>query len=120
MEKPGLYLWLHLTLFVAFIVVEYGQSNFFFYQSVLIPDGFVDIGSYIRLNENTIKLVQDGDLFAYVYCLHIHLPTLAQVQKLNQQIEKQEEWETWCKNVSGPLDLPPSKFSTGSIHMHML
>ncbi|KAF9070408.1 hypothetical protein BDP27DRAFT_1323994 [Rhodocollybia butyracea] len=80
--------------------------------SVLIPDGFVDIGFYIRLGENTIKLVQDGDLFAYVYCLHTHLPTLAQVQKLNQQIEKQEEWEAWCKNVSGPLDLPPSRFST--------
>ncbi|KAJ3795948.1 hypothetical protein GGU11DRAFT_790213 [Lentinula aff. detonsa] len=74
------------------------------------PDGLVDLGSFIKQGENTIKISQKGDLSAYVFCLHVHEPTLAQIQRLNQVLDDDLEWENWCKSVSGPLNLPPSTF----------
>ncbi|KAF5391941.1 hypothetical protein D9757_001682 [Collybiopsis confluens] len=74
------------------------------------PDGFVDLGLYIKIGNNKIQISQNGDLSAYVFCLHIHTPTLAQVQKLNQMLQGAADWETWRQQVSRPLDLPPSRF----------
>ncbi|KAJ3865934.1 hypothetical protein EV359DRAFT_27655, partial [Lentinula novae-zelandiae] len=71
--------------------------------TVCTPDGFVDLGPFIEQGENTIKISQNGDLSAYVFCLHVHDPTLAQIQRLNQSLDANMEWELWCKSVSRPL-----------------
>ncbi|KAJ3828122.1 hypothetical protein F5880DRAFT_1473208, partial [Lentinula raphanica] len=75
------------------------------------PDELVDLGPYIKQGENYIKISQKGDLSAYVFCLHVHKPTLAQIERLNQLLDEDWEWDNWRKMVSGPLDLPPSKFT---------
>ncbi|KAJ4480396.1 hypothetical protein C8J55DRAFT_512632 [Lentinula edodes] len=79
--------------------------------TVCTPDGFVDLGPFIKQGENTIKISQNGDLSAYVFCLHVHDPTLAQIQRLNQVLDANMEWEIWCKSVSRPLNLEPSTFA---------
>ncbi|KAF8831596.1 hypothetical protein HHX47_DHR1000398 [Lentinula edodes] len=79
--------------------------------TVCTPDGFVDLGPFIKQGENIIKISQNGDLSAYVFCLHVHDPTLAQIQRLNQVLDANMEWEIWCKSVSRPLNLEPSTFA---------
>ncbi|KIK63766.1 hypothetical protein GYMLUDRAFT_451479 [Collybiopsis luxurians FD-317 M1] len=59
---------------------------------------------------NKIQICQNGDLSGYVFCLHIHTPTLAQVQKLNKMLQDETEWEEWKRSVSGPINIPPSRF----------
>ncbi|KAJ4488328.1 hypothetical protein J3R30DRAFT_922081 [Lentinula aciculospora] len=79
--------------------------------TVCTPDGLVDLGLFIRQGDNTIKISQRGDLSAYVFCLHVHEPTLAQIQRLNKVLNDDLEWGLWRKLVSRPLDLPGSLFA---------
>lgn len=56
------------------------------------PDNCVDISAFIRSGENAFSVVQQSDMSDYMFILHAHHPTPAQLSYLASCRQKREDW----------------------------
>ncbi|KAL4064584.1 hypothetical protein J3A83DRAFT_4100971, partial [Scleroderma citrinum] len=74
---------------------------------IVTPENCVDISSYIRLGDNSLQIVQYGDLSDYAFVLHAHHPTKAQLRDLSKIHTANEQWESFLESLSSPVTLEP-------------
>lgn len=56
------------------------------------PDNCVDISAFIKSGENAFSVVQQSDMSNYMFVLHAHHPTKAQLGHLASCRQKREDW----------------------------
>ncbi|KAG0700163.1 hypothetical protein DFH29DRAFT_807932 [Suillus ampliporus] len=65
------------------------------------PDNCVDVSAFIRSGENAFSVVQQSDVSEYMFILHAHHPTPAQLGYLAACRHRHEDWaqttRTFCK-----------------------
>jgi hypothetical protein len=70
----------------------------------------VDISEFIFLGENTVKIQQENrDFSDYVLVLHVHNPTIQQLQEVVENRRKEMEWKDWLVEMTRPLKISASK-----------
>ncbi|KAG7092180.1 hypothetical protein E1B28_008549 [Marasmius oreades] len=81
--------------------------------TLLTPDGHIDLGVHVRWPFNKIRLHRsrrgvEGD---FVFVLHAHSPTRAQLQQLEKRTKDDVDWENWLSHFSRPFDLSSNPFA---------
>ncbi|OAX35618.1 hypothetical protein K503DRAFT_356702 [Rhizopogon vinicolor AM-OR11-026] len=56
------------------------------------PDNCVDVSAFVRNGENDFSVVQQSDMSEYMFMLHAHHPTPAQLSYLAEYRREREEW----------------------------
>ncbi|OJA15850.1 hypothetical protein AZE42_09898 [Rhizopogon vesiculosus] len=56
------------------------------------PDNCVDVSTFVRNGENDFSVVQQSDMSEYMFMLHAHHPTPAQLSYLAEYKREREEW----------------------------
>ncbi|KAF9264957.1 hypothetical protein L218DRAFT_215914 [Marasmius fiardii PR-910] len=79
----------------------------------LTPDGHVDLGMYMNGPVNKLRLQRsrrgvEGD---FVFVLHAHPPTRAQLLQLEKKAKDGVVWQDWLTYFSRPFDLSSSPFT---------
>ncbi|KAI5988616.1 hypothetical protein EDD15DRAFT_2580037 [Pisolithus albus] len=72
------------------------------------PDQFMDISSFVRLGENTLQIIQYGDLSDHVFVIHAHHPTSAQLAEWGKIQAADQKWKSFLDSVCAPVELRPS------------
>jgi hypothetical protein len=75
------------------------------------PDGLVDVSQFLFAGQNTIKLRQTTDMSQYIFVLHSHHPTRAQLQEVDERSQRDKEWQDWARHMSRPFDIPSKLIS---------
>jgi len=70
------------------------------------PDGLVDVSQFLFAGKNTIKLKQTTDMSQYIFVLHSHNPTRAQLREVDRRRQRDKEWQEWARHVSLSFDIP--------------
>jgi hypothetical protein len=78
------------------------------------PEGFFDLTPFFSVGENTIVLRHRSDLSKYIFVLHAHLPTLAQLKEVVKLQERNMEWNRYLASAAGPLERKPNPFTQAS------
>lgn len=74
------------------------------------PDQFMDISSFVRPGENTLQIIQYGDLSDHAFVIHAHHPTSAQLAEWRKIQAADQKWKSFLGSICGPVDLgPPSE-----------
>ncbi|KAJ7582516.1 hypothetical protein C8J56DRAFT_221310 [Mycena floridula] len=78
------------------------------------PEGLVDLSPFLNVGSNTIALRHRSDMSKYLFVLHVHHPTRAQLQSVVQGREKEKSWQNWARHAARPmvLEIPSSRLST--------
>ncbi|KAF8803612.1 hypothetical protein BYT27DRAFT_7195459 [Phlegmacium glaucopus] len=71
----------------------------------LTPDGLVDVSQFVSAGTNAIKLNQTTDMSQYIFVLHSHHPTSAQLREVDRRRQRDKEWQEWVLHVSRPFDI---------------
>jgi len=66
----------------------------------------VDLSQFLFAGKNAIKLNQTTDMSQYIFVLHSHRPTQAQLQEVNGRRLRDKEWQEWVRHMSRPFDIP--------------
>ncbi len=68
-------------------------------------DGFVDVSEFVREGKNSMSIRQEGmDFTDFTFVLHMHNPTLKQLQEIVELRKKEMEWKVWLADVTRPLE----------------
>ncbi|KAI6033399.1 hypothetical protein EDC04DRAFT_2208720 [Pisolithus marmoratus] len=81
------------------------------------PDQFMDISSLVQSGENTLQIIQYGDLSDYVFVIHAHHPTGAQLAELRTIHAADQKWRTFLDSMCAPVELGPSSESIQELPM---
>lgn len=76
------------------------------------PDGFVDVSQFLTVGRNVIKLSQTRDMSQYIFVLHAHCPTRAQLQEVDGRRRRDGKWQEWVGHMSRPFDIPLKPIQT--------
>ncbi|KAI6125657.1 hypothetical protein EDD16DRAFT_427180 [Pisolithus croceorrhizus] len=71
------------------------------------PDQFMDISSFVRAGENTLQIIQYGDLSDHALVIHAHHPTSAQLAELKKMQVADQKWKSFLDSICGSLELGP-------------
>jgi hypothetical protein len=78
-----------------------------FHTVQVTPDNLVDVSPFLEVGNNVIHIRQHRDMSEYVFVLHAHCPTPAQLKQLTQKRKVDKEWEEWRKEITKPPEVIP-------------
>lgn len=101
----GTYLYLRLFMYV------YGVPYFLQKLTESIEpqessENLVDVSRFVKLQKNTIRILQHSDMSDFVFALHAHFPTHQQLEVVTRRRKKDMKWRDDLKNWSRQLDAP--------------
>ncbi|KAF8919548.1 hypothetical protein CPB85DRAFT_813458 [Mucidula mucida] len=72
-------------------------------------NGFVDLSAFLVEGENKIEISQDRNLSQYAVAIFVHSPTRQQLETVVARRKKDQQWNTFLRDLGKPLVLEPTK-----------
>ena len=74
----------------------------------------MDLTQFMVLGKNELVLKCDVDMSRYLFVVHAHHPTRAQLQEVASRQKAKQQWYAFLMDAARPLDIPASRFTNGS------
>ncbi|KAF5373072.1 hypothetical protein D9758_001735 [Tetrapyrgos nigripes] len=77
----------------------------------ITPDGFFELGPFLRVGQNDINLLAEYDMSSYMFILMSHQPTKQQKEALRARIMKDRSWVSSYDEATRPFDVSVNAFN---------
>ena len=62
----------------------------------------MDVSDFLELGNNVIHVQQRHNMSEFIFVLHAHFPTPAQLKELERRRQLNRDWNAWLREVVRP------------------